>query len=206
MSAATLDLLANWGSPFLFAMLFLAAFGAPLPATLTLIAAGALAASGTFDLLAVVPWAVAGSIAGDHLGYAVGRLSAGTVEAQTAGRPSWRKRLAEAQSFMARRGAVGVFFTRWLATPLGPPVNLVAGMTRLTLWKFSVADIAGETLWVALFVGLGAFFGAGAEEIAALSGDLGWLAAGLAASMVLGWKAFGQSRRAAASPTPPAPP
>ncbi|MFZ1680552.1 MAG: VTT domain-containing protein [Rhizobiaceae bacterium] len=194
MSATVLELLANWGSPFLFGLLFLAALGIPLPATLTLIAAGALIVAGTFDVVAVAPWAAAGSIAGDHMGYGLGRLAGHAVDDRLAGRQSWQKRLAEARSFMARRGAFGVFFTRWLATPLGPPVNIAAGMARLPLWRFSIADIAGEVLWVALFLGIGAFAGAGAEELAALAGDFGGFVAALIVTVTLGWFAFGRRR------------
>lgn len=194
MSATTLDLLASWGSPFLFGLLFLAALGAPLPATLTLIAAGALMAAGTIDVFTVAPLAAAGSIAGDHFGYAIGRLAGQAVEKRLDGQPSWRKSLAAGRAFMARRGAVGVFLTRWLATPLGPPVNIAAGMTRLAMWKFSAAVVIGEMLWVALFLGLGAFFGAGAEELAALASDFGWFSAAAVATGILGWLAFGQGR------------
>ena len=50
--------------------------------------------------------------------------------------------------------------TRWLLTPLGVPVNLLAGATRFPMPTFLAFDLAGETLWGAIYLGLGYEFGA----------------------------------------------
>lgn len=190
MTAAALDLLAQWGSPALFAVLFFAAAGAPLPATLSLVAAGAFVASDVVDPATVALWAVAGSVLGDHAGYWAGRLAGPAIERRLVNRPAWTARLGAAKTFASRHGFVGVFFTRWLFTPLGPPVNVAAGLARLPALRFAAADIAGEALWVALFLGLGALAGSNIEDIAALAGDFSWIAVGAAFTAALGWRAF----------------
>lgn len=190
MNAYVLGLLADWGAPFLFVLLFLAAFGLPLPATLTLIAAGAFIAAESLDLAPVFAWSVLGAIAGDHAGYLAGRLAGVPIEGMAATRPKMARQIRAARAFMDKRGMAGVFLTRWLAAPIGPPVNLAAGIAHFAPVKFGLAVIAGETLWVALYLGLGATIGAASEDIAALAGDFGWLAVLGAATGFLGWKLF----------------
>src|SRR5439155_15223420 len=69
-------------------------------------------------------------------------------------------RLGSANRFLLRWTGPGVFITRWLLTPLGVPVNLLAGATRFPLLTFLVFDAAGETLWAAIYLLLGYEFGA----------------------------------------------
>ncbi len=58
--------------------------------------------------------------------------------------------LARAQALVARRGASGVFLSRWLITPLGPASNYVAGAAGLSLPRFMAASVPGKAIWVAV--------------------------------------------------------
>lgn len=197
MNETVLALLAEWGEPFLFVLLFLAALGVPLPATLSLIAAGALFASGAGDVAGVATASAAGAILGDHAGYFVGRFAGPAIHRWLEARPDAARRFEAARSKALRRGMTGIFLTRWLLTPLGPPVNIAAGIAAFPLARFSLADIAGEIVWVGVFLGLGAFVGTGVEQLSQAASDFTWLALGLAATAALGWTAF---RRRPANP------
>jgi membrane protein DedA with SNARE-associated domain len=52
-----------------------------MPGRLTLVAAGALAATGAADLGAIIVLAAAGALLGDHLWYLVGRFGGGRITA-----------------------------------------------------------------------------------------------------------------------------
>ncbi len=65
--------------------------------------------------------------------------------------------MGKATGYLRDRGALAVFLSRWLFSPLGPYVNFAGGAARLDWGRFTWAGIAGETVWVALYVGLGAF-------------------------------------------------
>lgn len=190
MNTATLALLAEWGEPFLFVLLFFAALGLPLPATLSLIAAGALTATGVIEGYSTVIWSVCGAVLGDHAGYLVGRVAGPTVQARLERRPTMARRFETARARLTERGVAGIFLSRWLLTPLGPPVNIAAGIAAFPLVRFSLADIAGEIVWVALYFSIGAFAGAGVEELSQAASDFSWLALAAAATAALGWAAF----------------
>ena len=88
---------------------------------------------------------------------------------------------------MRRWEGAGVFFSRWLLTPLGPVVNLTSGLTNYSWPRFLLYDVAGEALWVVLYVLLGRFFSDRVEEMSELLGDFVWLIISLLVVVLLGW-------------------
>jgi membrane protein DedA with SNARE-associated domain len=72
-----------------------------------------------------------------------------------------------------------VFLSRWLFSPLGPYVNLVSGAARMNWVRFSLWDLAGEAVWVALYLGAGYALAGQVTAVAEIAGNLtGALAAG----------------------------
>jgi membrane-associated protein len=126
-----------------------------------LLAAGAFAADGDLSLALLLVLVAACATTGDCIGYAVGRrLGYAALERHGRRVGVSPARLGSANRFLLRWTGPGVFITRWLLTPLGVPVNLLAGATRFPLVTFLVFDAAGETLWAAIYLVLGYEFGA----------------------------------------------
>ena len=71
-----------------------------------------------------------------------------------------------------RWGGLAVFFSHFLLTPLALPINLLAGGTRYTLWRYLGLVVAGEALWVVTFGGMGYLFADQWEAVSALMGNL----------------------------------
>lgn len=67
--------------------------------------------------------------------------------------------------------ASSIFFSRFLATSLGPAVNILAGFTKTNYKKFLFWGILGEILYVTIFAGLGYIFGDQWETISSISQD-----------------------------------
>ena len=99
-------------------------------------------------------------MAGDNLGYALGRVAGGPLEARY---PALASRARET---LARRGRVAVYFSRWLVSPLGPPINLVAGAGGMAWRRYIAAEAAGEATWVGLYMALGVAFGGIVTQLA----------------------------------------
>ncbi len=125
------------------------------------------------------------AIAGDLSGYAIGRW-AGSAALRHFG-PKLRNRLHKAEQSMSKWGGWGVFLTRWLITPLGPFVNLVAGASHYPWPQFVVWDILGEILWVVLYVELGRLIAGEVQAISALAGDISWITLAVAVTSLLLW-------------------
>lgn len=171
-----LTALLNHGSTLLGVTLFFSALGLPLPATMLLVAAGAFSRQGLFAADAAVLAATAGAVAGDGCSYLLGRFSLRLAPASLLASAGW----ARASAQFARWGAWSVFVTRFLLTPAALPVNLLAGSTRYGWARFMAAVVAGETVWVLLFGGIGHVFADQWENISRLAGDVLGVIAGVA--------------------------
>ncbi len=188
MSADLLDLFAAWGLPVLFFGLMAGQAGAPLPTSILLMTAGALVTSGDLALANVFAAAVAGAVMGDQIGYLLGRaLGAGMLTNETLAR-RLGPGLQKAQAFSQRWGSMGIFLSRWLVSQIGPLVNYATGAARFSWPTFLFWDVAGEALWVAIFVGIGMIFAESIGGLADAFANFGWFIGALAASLFLGWR------------------
>jgi membrane protein DedA with SNARE-associated domain len=163
-----------------------------------MLAGGAFVASGDLAAVPVVAAAFLGAVAGDQVGFRIGRLGGHRIEKWLKRSPARARALTRARSLVTRWGITGVFFSRWLVSPLGPWVNLIAGATGMSAGRFTVSGAAGEAVWVALYVGLGFLF---AANLGALSYVLSnTVAAVTAAAVALGLGALllANARRRAA--------
>ncbi|KPQ07173.1 MAG: putative membrane-associated protein [Rhodobacteraceae bacterium HLUCCA12] len=204
MSETLFALVSDWGAAALMVATFLSCLAMPVPTSLMMLAAGAFVASGDMAGSAVVLGALAGAVAGDQTGYGLGRAGGKALTRRLRRNPARQSVLIRAERAMARRGSIAVFLSRWLFSPLGPYVNLIAGAATMGWWRFTLASVTGEAVWVALYVGLGAAFGNQLSLVASvLSNSVGLMSAA-AVAVVLG--ALVWRRRPAFSPrrVPPA--
>jgi membrane-associated protein len=185
-SNETLAALVLYGLPALFTVVFVAAVGLPLPSSLLLLVAGSLIDVGEMSFWPVVASATAAAVLGDNLGYAVGRRGGRPLALRLSQRFNLEQKISAGEAFMAQWGGPGVFFSRWLLTPLGPWVNLAGGAAIFSWWRFLLWDAAGETLWVVLYVSLGMLVGEQLGLLVDAQGDLTWLVMALFATAVMG--------------------
>lgn len=181
-----LTALAASGVPLLFLTTFFSCLMVPLPSSLIMLAAGAFAAGGDFSLIAVLTGSYLGAVLGDQTGYAAGRFVRPRIERRLDGRARAARMLLTARQRLSERGGMTVFLTRWLFSPLGPYVNLMAGAGGFSWRRFSFASAAGESVWVALYAGLGWAFASHIDMIADFSGNLTGALAAVAVGVLLG--------------------
>jgi len=190
MREQILAALPQYGSPALFAVVLIAAIGVPLPITLLLIVTGSLCSQGVMNFWWAIGLATAGSVIGDQIGYAVGRWGGSELVDRFTRLMGGPERLEKAQSTARRWGGPGIFFSRWLVTPLGPWVNLASGLAGYPWMRFLTWDILGELLGTLIFVGLGKAFSDRVLALDAMLSDLTWAIVALLAAVFLGWKFF----------------
>lgn len=180
MTETILALVPAYGLALIAVATFLSCLALPIPASLVMLSAGGFGAAGDLVIWQTMAAALAGAVLGDQIGYQMGRIGARAF----AGRPLPPKRaalMAKASGYLQDKGAAAVFFSRWLVSPLGPYVNFAGGAARLDWARFTRAGVAGETVWVTIYVGLGAVF---ADDILALADLLG-SASGLLAALAV---------------------
>ncbi|HEY0386476.1 MAG TPA: DedA family protein [Pyrinomonadaceae bacterium] len=188
LSDYLLGTLGIYGLPVLFGALLIGCIGVPMPASLLLLAAGSFVEQGEMSLWPVLLLAVVGAVVGDNIGYALGRWGGRRVSGPLGRLLGGAERLRAAEQWLKRREGAAIFFSRWLLTPLGPVLNVTAGLTDYSWPRFLFYDVIGETLWVTLYVLMGKFFSDRVQEIGELLGDFVWMIVGLLLAVVLGWR------------------
>lgn len=164
-----LDWLQQIGYPVLWGTVFVAAAGLPLPTVLLMLAAGAFASLGDFNLALLLLLALSASVCGDNLGYWIGRQW-GTKVLNWLERPRHRSLISphiveRSRQEFAKNGGWAVFLSRFLISALGGVINLLAGADPYPYRRFLVFDVLGEALGVGIPLLLGYVFGASWEAV-----------------------------------------
>lgn len=189
-----LALVPQYGLWLLAATTFLSCLALPFPASILMLTAGGFAAAGDIVLWQAFLAAATGAVAGDQLGYWAGRVLGVSFLTRLRRDPGRDRLLARADGLMDRRGVLAVFFSRWLVSPLGPWVNLLAGSTRYGWVRFTAAGVAGEAVWAGLYVGTGYGFAGNIQAASDMLGSVLGMVGGLGAVVALGYWLFGGAR------------
>ena len=179
-----LNIVQEYGYPALWVSVFIAAVGLPLPIALVLLAAGAFAALGDFNIVLLTLISISASVAGDSLGYGIGRLwgskGADWLEHSKLGKRFLKPdSVARSRLYFKKRGGWAIFFSRFLVAALGGVVNLLAGTELYPYRYFLLCDIAGEALGALIPLLLGFAFGASWEAVGDIIGTFSLLILGL---------------------------
>ena len=161
-SPPTLDevthLIETFGLFLLFFLVALESAGIPLPGETALITAGVLAGRGELNVAAVVAVAAAGAIAGDNIGYWIGRTGGRkALERWSPIRRFGGRVVPAGERLFERHGAKAVFLGRFFAV-LRVTAAWLAGISKMPWWKFFFWNASGGICW-SLLVGLLAYYG-----------------------------------------------
>ncbi|GAC1405760.1 MAG: hypothetical protein NVSMB49_25180 [Ktedonobacteraceae bacterium] len=163
-----------YGYPMLWVCICVASVGLPLPISLVLLAAGAFAALGDFNIFLLALVAVTASVSGDSLSYLLGRRIGTPIFDWLAHSKRFRlltpQHLTQAQDYFTRRGAWAIFLSRFLFSGLGSVINLLAGAERYPYRRFLLFDFSGEVLGASIPLILGYIFGASWEAVGDIMG------------------------------------
>jgi membrane-associated protein len=193
-----LSFLQTYGYPMLWLTTFVAALGAPLPITLLLLAAGAFSAAGDFNVVVLTVVALSASVAGDSLGYWIGRLWGSQLlewaaETRLGKRILTPEALARSRDYFKRRGGVAIFLTRSVITALGSVINVVAGSELYPFQLFLLYDVLGEALGAIVPLTLGYIVGASWEALGDIYSAVTLFALGAACVIYLGYRLLWRS-------------
>ena len=159
--------------------------GFVIPGESVALLAGAAAKLGHVSLAGVLVTVIVAAIVGDTVGYEVGR-HLGPRVLRMGFFANRRKRLDDAQEFLARRGGSAVFLGRWVAF-FRAVMPFLAGSARMRYLKFLGFNAAGGLAWGAVVVLLGYAAGASYAQVEKSFGKyaaLGVLAVVVVAALV----------------------
>ncbi len=153
--AALAPLLNDYGYLAVAVLIMVEDFGIPAPGETVLIAAAVYAGSGRLNIVAVGVIAVLAAIAGDNIGYAIGRYGGRALVARF-GRYVFitSERLATAEGFFARHGGKVVVVARFVEG-LRQLNGIIAGIADMRWLRFLTFNALGAALWVGTWASLG---------------------------------------------------
>lgn len=161
-----------------------------IPGTLVMFGVGTLVAVGALELWPTLAWAAAGAIAGDGIGYWLGRRYRERL------RCAWPLRryprlVAGGEAFFCRYGGMSVLLGRFIG-PVRPMIPAVAGMLGMPPLRFFAANILSALAWAPAYVFPGVVFGVSLKLAGAVAGRL----AAMLVALVLGvWLAVWATKR-----------
>jgi membrane protein DedA with SNARE-associated domain/rhodanese-related sulfurtransferase len=189
----TSEFLVKHGAPVLLAAVFVEQMGLPLPSLPWMLAAGALAATGQFNLALGIFIVVIACVVADvfwfYLGRYRGRQVMGFLCRITIEPDSCVRRT---ENMFTRYGMWGVLAAKFVPglNTMAPPL---AGMSGVNAGRFAATDAIGSLIYGSCFLGLGFLFKNEIEKIAAAIASIGGSALMLVLGLValyLGYKYF----------------
>lgn len=148
-------LLDHYGYLAVGALVFMEDFGIPVPGETILLTSAIYAGAGRLNIALIMLIAVVAAIAGDNLGYVIGR---------TGGRAFVRRwghyvllppeRFRKAEEFFARHGGKVVVIARFVSG-LRQANGIVAGTIGMPWPRFLAFNALGAVLWVGMWTVLG---------------------------------------------------
>lgn len=127
-------------------------------------------ASYLFTVLAVV----LGALAGESIGFSLGRLFGPRLRSSWLGRQVGEKRWAKADRFVQRRGGIAVFISRFLPV-FHSVIPLTAGTTAMRYRSFMIWTIPACTIWAFLYVSIGSGAAGTYRELQTSFSSAGWV-------------------------------
>ena len=136
-------------------LLFVEDFGVPAPGETILIAAAVYAGTGQLNIVAVVVIGFLAALAGDNVGFAIGRFG-GRALVLRFGRYVFltEERLDKAEGFFTRHGGKVVTIARFVEG-LRQANGIVAGLAKMPWRRFLAFNALGAALWVATWSAVG---------------------------------------------------
>ncbi|KIF02287.1 alkaline phosphatase [Streptomyces sp. RSD-27] len=147
-------LLGHYGYWAVGVVVFVEDFGVPAPGETILIAAGIYAGAGQLNIVAVAVIAFVAAVAGDNVGYLIGRFG-GRAFVHRWGRYVFLtpERFHKAELFFTRHGGVIVTVARFIEG-LRQANGIIAGTSGMPWRRFLAFNALGAALWVGLWATL----------------------------------------------------
>lgn len=171
-------ILSTYGYYAVFLVVMLESAGIPMPGETVLVTAAIYASTKhQLDIRFIILAAAVGAIAGDNIGFWIGRAYGKRVLRRWGPKIGLDERKQKLGEFLFMKyGGLIVFFGRFVAM-LRAYAALLAGINRLQPTAFFLYNAAGGIVWAVLFGVGGYLLGTGIEHVA---GPLGYVALAIA--------------------------
>ena len=131
----------------------------------TVVIVASTAVSTPLEYILLVAVVVVGALSGESIGFALGRYVGPWLRASRLGRRIGEKNWVRAENYLARRGGVAVFLSRFLPV-LHSLIPLTVGMSPMRYRRFMAWTVPACIIWAFAYVSVGTFAAGGYRELA----------------------------------------
>ncbi len=129
-----------------------------LPGDSLLFVAGALSSRGSMEVSWLFALLSIAAVAGNTVNYQIGHFTGPKVFQKEEGRFLKKEYLERTHRFYERYGGITIILARFIPI-IRTFAPFLAGVGRMTYWRFACYNIVGSLAWVSAFVFGGYFFG-----------------------------------------------
>lgn len=170
--------------------------GIPAGANLMTLATGAFAYAGETSLSTMAASVLFFLVVGDSISYGFWRYLGNAAIRRFPRLDSWIcPRVDRVRGTMDKYGWWSLLFTRFPFSALGPPMNILSGLTEYRFKRFLAASLIGESFWTGSYLGLGFYFGDSWEIAMELLNEFGQMVFLLALLGILSYLIYRRFRR-----------
>ncbi len=190
-------ILDQYGYAAVGVLVCLDSLGIPVPGETVLIAAGVYAGTGRLDIVAVALVGLAAAVAGDNIGYLIGRVGGRRAVAR------WSRyvlltprRFRRAERFFDRHGTKIVVVARFIEG-LRQANGIVAGTIGMPWRRFLPANVVGAVLWVGVWSTIAYVTGRrvfAVYDLISRYAVYAWIVAAVAGGCLLAWHLWRRRR------------
>ncbi|WP_353809790.1 DedA family protein [Agromyces sp. SYSU T00194] len=136
----------------------------------TIVLVSSTGVEGPVQFVALALTVIVGALAGESIGFAIGRWFGPHLRASRVGRWIGASNWHRAQTYLERRGGIAVFLSRFLPV-LHSLIPLTVGMSTMSYRRFLAWTAPACVIWSFAYVGAGSAAAGGYRE---LSDELHW--------------------------------
>lgn len=150
----------------------------------TIVIVASTAVDGWVEYFALIAVIIAGALAGESIGFALGRFFGPKIRASRVGRWIGEDKWIRAQLYLDRRGGVAVFISRFLPV-LHSLIPLTVGMSTMRYQKFMAWTVPACVIWAFAYVSVGAAAAGGYRSLSDQLHSAGYIFVAIIAGFLL---------------------
>lgn len=122
----------------------------------TIVLVSATGVEGPVQFVSLIVAVVVGALAGESIGFALGRYFGPRIRASRLGARIGEHNWVRAENYLSRRGGLAVFISRFLPV-LHSLIPLTVGMNGMRYRLFMAWTVPASVIWAAAYVSVGTF-------------------------------------------------
>lgn len=151
----------------------------------TIVIVASTAVDGFVEYFALVIAVILGALAGESIGFALGRFFGPKIRASRLGQRIGESNWVRAENYLDRRGGIAVFVSRFLPV-LHSVIPLTVGMSTMSYRKFMTWTVPATVIWTFAYVSVGTFAAGSFRDLLDRLHYAGYIFVGIIAVFIVG--------------------